>query len=95
MKGGLGQRQVEQRGQSAAGADLRAGPVGIVWLRFARRYVELAAIEPPDAVFLSPGWQVEEEDAIKTLCPRELRRQFGNVVASANHEDIAFVIAVG
>ena len=93
--GGLGQRHVEKRCQPAAGPDLGARPVGVIGPGLPFGNAKLTAVHLPDLIFLTAGRQVNEVDGIKSFCSGELGRQLGDVVASADKEDVGLVIRVG
>ena len=53
---------------------------------------EEAAVHGPDGFLFGHVGQIEEEYPVKSLGPRKLRRELGDVVAGSHEEHVGFVV---
>ena len=79
---GLGQWEIQQRGETASSFDLRASPSLVIGQSLVAVEVELFQVEIPDRTPFARLRQVEKEHGIESLRARELRRQLRDVVAA-------------
>ncbi len=89
---GPNERHIQERRQPAARLDLGPGPVGVVRAGLLRVQTVVLRVDAPDRVLMVTAGEIDEEYAVESLGPCELRRQFRGIVASADEEDVALMV---